>query len=354
MLDRQINLFKIDTDCFLYPDEQKLADKKMLYRQELFDLQSYKKDSKYYNLSKKEREKERDKLNKKIKESEKEYKTYIKKSAQKHLKYNETHKDKHIRSLNRDKLYYKNKDGNEKVNLRKVVSMFESTLSRSMGVRKDELTFDIFILEIYYYDIAKDLILNGFDYDGKHYVYFSSSAGQIRTKKAVFVNEEKYSACEMKITCGLTVDHINEHGGMNVNKYLAYKALANSATDLWEDVLGVPFDIDRCIVVDDFETMVQGKMDNIDYQTYEITRGVEQEVPIPHTDGCGMILPELSDKNFMVRLPYIKGLLGVWDYKKFCRDNNHSGDVKDIWGDHYNIFDDNIQVIFTKSQLKMH
>ena len=48
-------------------------------------------------------------------------------------------------------------------------------------------------------------------------------------------------------------------GGNNVNKHLAYMALANSATDQWTD-----FDIDRCIVVDDFETNVPGTFDFIE------------------------------------------------------------------------------------------
>ena len=185
--------------------------------------------------------------------------------------------------------------------------MFESSRSRSFDILTNELTTDIFIVEIYYYDIAQDLILNGFDYNNKHYVYFSSSAGQIRTKKAVFVEEEKYKMCQPTLMCGLTIDKINENGGMNINKFLAYCALSNSATDLWRDVFGVEFNIDECIVVDDFETEVKGIVDNIDYQTYEITPNVEEKISVPHTDGCGMILDSYSDKNFMVRLPFIKG-----------------------------------------------
>ena len=38
--------------------------------------------------------------------------------------------------------------------------MFESTLSRSFEIATNELTYDIFVLEIFYYDIAQDLILN--------------------------------------------------------------------------------------------------------------------------------------------------------------------------------------------------
>lgn len=40
---------------------------------------------------------------------------------------------------------------------------------------------------------------------------------------------------------------------MNQNKFLAYLALMNSATDVWQD-----FDIDKSIVVDDWETAGSG------------------------------------------------------------------------------------------------
>ena len=259
------------------------------------------------------------------------------------------------RVLNEDYITYKDKiTGEPRINVRNVVSMFVSTLSRSLGIEENTLTKDLVLLEIFYYDIAKDLILNGFDYDGVHYIYFSSSAGQIRTKKAVFVNEQKYNAISLKLMCGLTRDIINAKGGMNVNKYLAYTALCNTATDTWMETLGKPFDIDRCIVVDDFETLVHSKVDHIDYETFDITEGKEEDVPIPHTDGCGMILPSVSTKNFMVRLPFVKGLLGVFDFRKFLVQNNYSSKVCDIWGKEYDIFDDDITIIFTKSQLKMY
>ena len=63
--------------------------------------------------------------------------------------------------------------------------------------------------------------------------------------------------------CGLTLDIINQKGGNNSNKHLAYTALSNSATDEWKN-----FDIDKCIVIDDFETNVFGTYDfvnDIDY-----------------------------------------------------------------------------------------
>ena len=148
--------------------------------------------------------------------------------------------------------------------------------------------------------------------------------------------------------CGLTIDKINSKGGNNVNKHLAYMALANSATDQWVD-----FDIDRCIVIDDFETNVPGTFDFIDETNYSIERKTGL-VPIPHTDGAGMILPCLMDKNTMFRAPWIKGLLGVFDFVKFIKVNSHSPIIKDIYGKEHDVIEENIQIIFTKSQFKMY
>ena len=369
MLYRQINLFKVDTNAFLTEEEKetrKYLVKLKKVREKIYKRVGNRESSIQKTVKRlSERKKQGKQLDKYeewlihftdvIKKEEKEWKEFILKSASDVVEYNNTHEEKHIRVLDERYLSYIDKsDGIRKVNLSNVISMFESTLSRSFGIEVDALTYDIFVLEIFYYDIAQDLILNGFNYNGKHYVYFSSSAGQIRTKKAVFVEEQKYLGCQKKLMCGLTVDTINAKGGMNINKFLAYLALANSATDLWEDVFGREFDIDRTIVIDDFETLVKCKVDYIDYETYEITPDVVMDIPIPHTDGCGMISSDYTGKNFMVRLPFIKGLLGSFDYKRFIVENNCSPIVKDIWGKEYNILEDDIQVIFTKSQLKMY
>ena len=358
-LDRQINLFKVDTNAFL-TDEEKEHRKYLVKLKKV--REKIRKRLPKYNKKKNVQGESTTKyedwflvFEEKISEEEKIWKEYILQSAKDSVNYNNTHTDKHIRTLDERYLSYVDRNtGERRINLSNVISMFESTLSRSFEIATNELTYDIFVLEIFYYDIAQDLILNGFDYNGKHYVYFSSSAGQIRTKKAVFVEEQKYEQCKLKLMCGLTIDKINEKGGMNINKFLAYLALANSATDLWEDVFGKEFDIDKTIVVDDFETMVKCKVDNIDYETYEITPDVIQDMPIPHTDGCGMILSSYSKKNFMIRLPFIKGLLGSFDYIRFIEENNCSPIVKDLWGKEHDILKEDIQVIFTKSQLKMY
>lgn len=139
------------------------------------------------------------------------------------------------------------------------------------------------------------------------------------------MKESIWKRVEKNVMCGLSIDKINAKGGNNANKHLAYMALANSATDAWKE-----FDIDRSIVVDDFETNVYGTFDFVDETDYSITRK-NGYVPIPHTDGAGMILPSLSTKNFMFRAPWIKGLLGVFDFRKWVLANGLPCHPRYLW-----------------------
>jgi len=236
----------------------------------------------------------------------------------------------------------------DSLNDNNVVSVFDSALSRTIGIKQDELTDALIVVQVYYFDVFKDIAFHGFKYKGEKYRYFTSSAGQIRKKKAVFIKEKVWEEIEKTIMCGLTIDKINSKGGNNVNKHLAYMALTNSATDEW-----VGFNIDKSIVIDDFETNVYGTFDFVDETDYSITRKTDY-VPIPHTDGAGMMLPSVSTKNFMVRVPWIKGLLGVFDFRKFIEVNNYSPIIVDIYGKKHDVIKEDIQVIFTKSQFKMY
>lgn len=229
-----------------------------------------------------------------------------------------------------------------------VISVFDSFLSRTIGIQPDELTDTLMIVQVYYFDIFKDISFYGFLYQGKKYRYLTSSAGQIRTKKAVFIKESVWSRIEKTIMCGLTIDRINSRGGSNVNKFLAYLALANSATDAWEE-----FPIEHSIVIEDFETNVYGTFDFVDETDYSITRKTGY-VPVPHTDGAGMILPSVCTKNFMFRAPWIKGLLGVFDFRRFIEVHHCSPLITDIYGREHDIIKEDIRIIFTKSQFKMY
>ena len=227
-----------------------------------------------------------------------------------------------------------------------IISVFDSSLTRMLGIKQDDFTEDFMVVQVYYFDVIKDLINFGFMYKGEKYIYFTSSAGQIRTKKCVFIKESSWNKHQKNIMCGLTIESINARGGCNPNKYMAYLALTNSATDIWPE-----FNIDKSIVIDDFETQVYGTYDLIDDNDYSVKR-ISGSIPIPHTDGAGMMLPCMG-KNRMIRLPWIKGLLGAFDFRKFIEMNNCSPVIKDIYGKEHNVITEDIQIIFTKSQFKM-
>lgn len=240
----------------------------------------------------------------------------------------------------------------ESVNDRNIISVFDSTLTRTMKIPENTISKDIMIVQTYFFDVIEDIILDGYIFKNEKYICLTASAGQIRTKKTVFIKESVWNEHHNTLTCGLSIEDINSKGGVNINKYLAYLALCNSATDEWKE-----FDITKSIVVEDMETMVEGVVDLIDDKTYEIKR-TKMDIPINHTDGCGMILPRKSKKNMMVRLPWVKGLLISMPFDKFIRehskDGNYCGIVKDIYGKPHDIIKENIEVIFTKSQFKMY
>lgn len=332
-LNKLYYVYGLDTAC-LYTDEENKIEKKIVKARYVKKLISEKIDK----SKGEEKNRQRERLKKRLELAETaigKYKPMLKSMLAEN-------KDL-VRTVRQDKIY--NKYGER--SLRRRVSIFDSDLTRHFGLKEREFNTEIVIVKVFFFDVAKSIVKNGFYMEGKKYVFFSSSAGQIRTKKMVAVREDLLQENWNSLTAGLTVESINAQGGMNINKYLAYLALCNSATDLWED-----FDIDRCIVVDDFETNIHGDVDYIDRDTYEITR-TEMDVPVTHTDGCGMILPSVSKKNFMVRLPWVKGLLGVFDFIKFIKENNGNPVITDIYGDNHNLIKEDIQVIFTKSQFKM-
>ena len=239
----------------------------------------------------------------------------------------------------------------ESIRMQNVISIFDSALTRMLGMKSSEIVYDdLIVVRTYYFQILKNLVLDGFMYKGEKYILLTASAGQIRTKKAVFIKEALFKKHEKTIMCGLSMEEVNRRGGMNINKWLAYMALVSSATDPWEE-----FDIDKSIVVDDFETEYNDCVDYIDYNTYEIERK-KMNVTIPHTDGVGIMLDK---KTTMVRLPFIKGLMVYTPYDKFIAEKKKEGykkchKVVDIYGVEHDIIKEKIRYIFTKSQFKLH
>lgn len=295
------------------------------------------------------------------------------------------------------------------------IAIFESDLTRCFGCKDMEHSDDIVSVVTYYTPIFNSIIHKGFDYKGKHYVFFTAGAGQTRCKKSTFVSEDKLNENFNRLFCGLTREDINKQGGMNTNKYLAYTSLCQTNSEIWKE-----FDIDRAIVVDDIEYEISNQNvryiytespeDKIELSTMkdklqEITNSLrdiknakqnkpkgykrqkeeiahektlrnqkntvleeieklrskyhkiqidKMNVTIPFTDGFGVSLKKMQSS--MVRMPFMKGLMAYCPRRAFqdwCSNNNITiHKITDIYGKSYSITE--IDYIFTKSQFKMY
>ena len=327
-LTKQVHLYSVCTDAF-YDEQEQYCHNRLLklygLRKNAEKIRDSKKEIKEFDKEKGSRWR-RSSINRVIAKEKDKLSELLNKKIQ----------DDAPRILDKKSLVYKN-----------IVSLFESSLTRALGLKTNDLTTDIFIVNVFFFQVFENLVKNGFLFDGEKYIFLTASAGQIRTKKAVFIKESAYDKVKMKLMCGLTVEDINNAGGINPNKYLAYSALNNSATDVWED-----FDIDRAIVVDDFETLVNGEVDYIDYETYDIERKI-MDVPINQMDGAGIMLDEPTR---MVRLVWIKGLLVHFPFDEFIKKKCSGGEcvVTDIYGQKHKIIEEGIRYIFTKSQFKLY
>ncbi|AUN26242.1 hypothetical protein RSJ21_13655 [Clostridium botulinum] len=257
-----------------------------------------------------------------------------------------------------------------------VIAIGDNNLVRTLGLNLGDFTDKIITVKVGDMD---DLIVDKIIKDGltiinsngqkQHYRFFTAGAGQTRTKKFMMILEnENLNEIMLTLMNGLTVKEINQKGGININKFLAYLALNNSGSRVWND-----FDIDKAIVVDDFKTMVSATVDYIDRKTntieykdkagrkrvkevaeWDIEKNKTMDVPVPHFDGLGLILDKNYKKNMQVRLTWVKGLLTYFNVVGYCKENGYSTKVKDIYGKEWDIVEDNIQYIFTKSQFKLH
>lgn len=251
-----------------------------------------------------------------------------------------------------------------------IIAIFENTLTRTLNLDADNITLDFITIDANKEDhsLLEQVIKNGIFIENEKYKFFTAGAGQTRQKKFLMIKESIWKDNEQKLMCGLTIDKINKKGGMNINKFLAYLSLNNSASDVWGD-----FNIDKCIVVDDMELNVKGEVDYLtrddkvfdryitdkngkQRRKYKVDWNIERkimDVPIPVMDGCGICMPKISNKkNIQIRLPWIKGLISPTNFHKFAKLHN-STRVTDIYGKEYDVIKDDIQIIFTKSQFKM-
>lgn len=273
-----------------------------------------------------------------------------------------------------------------------IIAVFDNDVTRTLQTYSDNPILDFIVIEVGNTDmqivnqvISNGLIITERKFLGKDdlgvdiiekrdnkYIFFTAGAGQNRQKKFMMIKEDIWNEYEKNLMCGLSIKYINECGGMNITKFYSYLSLNNSASDVVEG-----FDIDKCIVVDDFTEIINDEVDYItrDDEVYNgettytnkngniITRknkktewNIERkimDVPIDFMDGAGICLENVFNKNTQFRLSWFKGILCPVNFIKYIKDNDLNTKIKDIYGKEYDVIEDDIRVIFTKSQFKM-
>lgn len=274
-----------------------------------------------------------------------------------------------IRKIARNKLYKYEYDtakniikGSEAENTDRQIALFESEMVRCTEKNLDNFPL---IMEIVYMKIANQTLIfhqiieKGLLIDGKKYIFYSATANQMKNGEFVLIMESFYNKNQKKFMCGLTDEAINKKGGCNSGKYLAYKGLPLSSSVMPD---GYSMDIEKCLVVPDFETVINEEAEciDIDHEKREIVKieRRKEDVIIPQTDGAGMFLPGVLPSSAQIRCGHLKGALFPFDFRKFLMQDEAEGIrpdpvIKDAWGDTHDVIKEDIQVIFTASQMKM-
>lgn len=188
------------------------------------------------------------------------------------------------------------------------------------------------------------------------YKRLCAGAGQLRQNSATFVNVELYDMLVQIMMCGLTKKRI---GKINLAKFGAYFALNLSATRQ----VSTP----KICVVPDYEFPLRNQKVDWIYTKDDGERDIETryiDFNMNAFDGSGMICPRMAEiwqkdlkldylpSSFIIRSPWIKGLVSVFDFHKFAKEIAKTETIKDLYGVEYNV--DDIDVILTSSMFKMY
>ena len=200
--------------------------------------------------------------------------------------------------------------------------------------------------------VLNQIIKNGVDMDGKHYVFYTSSTGQMKDTEITLFEENYWKENQSALMCGLTEKRINAKGGINMGKFCSAKALNISNSKK----IDIDIRIDDVIIVPDFQTTVKGMVNYLDVNTLDI-QPLEKEIDIQHMDGAGVFIPGVLPCSCQIRGGFLKGAVFPFDFHKFIRqfeDKLSDIHMMDAWGDKLCIDDFlKAKMILTDSQLKM-
>lgn len=191
---------------------------------------------------------------------------------------------------------------------------------------------------------------SGFKLNGRKYVRLMCSAAMARTNRALFCAEDIFNRLDEILRCGAKDVKIVPA------KWNAYYSLPSSAT--------FRVSMPRVCVVKDLEIEIENEVDWAEPHEHEDTiERKKVKTGFNLWDGMGLISPELSmqwseqvgyegiAESFIVRAPFVKGLVATFDFKKFAKEVAEKEEIVDIYGKVYKV--DDVDLILTESQFKL-
>ena len=236
---------------------------------------------------------------------------------------------------------------NNEENQKKLLKIDEK-IEKSLFI--DDLVNIEFKHKSHYLAILKQ---KGFYINDTRYVPFMASAGMIRKNTAMFINNNiKHPVMD------ILENGRNESVPMVSAKFGAYFSLYSSST--------LPVSFPRFVVVPDKITKTIERVDLVTYESVGKDDSVietDYEIEANAWDGQGLISPELArqwseelelDYVFsaaVIRAPFLKGLVAVFDINKFANEVAKSYEIIDIYGNKHDI--KNIDLIISESMFKL-
>ena len=202
-------------------------------------------------------------------------------------------------------------------------------------------------------------------YNGKKYKRMIVSSSHSRTQKAIFVAENIWEKAMDILLCGINPD--TEYKFMS--KWNSYIGLA--ATD------SIPVSTPNIVVVDDKEMLVKAKVDVVrEVDTWDKEGNINRKFSVLHDkvkriptnlfDGAGIVAVRKAEEwskelnldyipaSFQFRcVPCLKGKLYTMPIEEFA-EAYYVSKIIDINGKEWDLFEDKIDCILTKSQFKFH
>lgn len=224
-----------------------------------------------------------------------------------------------VREIRKSAIYVADEEGNltDRIKDNKKIVWFGNECVRRCNVDlKDIPLLDQFLLlkcgSKALTGVLNQIVERGVNLDGKHYLFYTSTTGQMKETEITLVEEEYWKENEYALMCGLTEERINSKGGINMGKYFAAKALNLSNSIKYDSGIS----IDEVIIVPDFKTFVSGMVNYLDVNTLDIQEK-KMEIEIEHMDGAGIFIPGTFPCSCQIRGGWLKGAVFPFDFHKF-------------------------------------